>query len=143
MASIIIQPTGRGGGKKILIDALKQSLESGILTYKDEEPIEVHMTQPFVEPSSRNGLIEGIKDKMIGIRINKRVILDTRLQSQLMKNLKDLSRQMRAFAVTAGEIKLATERMTTIARGHCIRNADGTVTDVSNDPRYKCNDLKE
>jgi hypothetical protein len=25
----------------------------------------------------------------------------------------------------------------TLARGHHIRNADGTVTDVSNDPRYK------
>jgi hypothetical protein len=26
----------------------------------------------------------------------------------------------------------------TLCRGHHIRNADGTVTDVSNDPRYKC-----
>lgn len=28
--------------------------------------------------------------------------------------------------------------MVTLARGHHVRNADGSVTDVSNDPRYKC-----
>ena len=26
----------------------------------------------------------------------------------------------------------------TLARGHHVRNADGSMTDVSNDPRYKC-----
>lgn len=43
-----------------------------------------------------------------------------------------------ACAVTAEDIKEATDRIITLARGHHIRNADGTVKDVSNDPNYEC-----
>lgn len=40
--------------------------------------------------------------------------------------------------VSGKDIKEATDQLITIARGHHIRNADGTITDVSDNPKYKC-----
>lgn len=55
-----------------------------------------------------------------------------------MENPEKLNGVVNACAVTAEDLKEATDRIVTLARGHHIRNADGSLTDVSNDPRYKC-----
>ena len=60
------------------------------------------------------------------------------LLKEYMKNPEKVNAAVNACAVTAEDLKEATDRIITLARGHHIRNADGTVTDVSNNPNYEC-----
>lgn len=48
--------------------------------------------------------------------------------------------EFRIFQNKFGETNLKEHftRPIVLARGHHIRNADGTITDVSNDPNYEC-----
>jgi len=64
--------------------------------------------------------------------------LSQELLNEYMKNPEPLNNAVAACAVSAEGIKEATDRIITLARGHHIHNADGTVTDVSDNPKYKC-----
>lgn len=145
MALKIIQPQGRGFGKKKAMDDVKQELESGMLTYEDVEPVKVHAPRVGVEmmPMRRRGLFGRIKDWIFGVQIKPQtmIVLDREARERLkehMENLKDNTDMVKACGVTVEEIEEACKRVTVLARGHHIRNADGTVTDVSNDPNYEC-----
>ena len=148
MATITIEPSGRGFGKKRLMDAMKQELESGMLTYEDAEPVQIHMSQPEIWPVPRPGVIGYIKDRIFGVETKPlpTMTLDKEQRERMRRQLEAFKKEMDAVAacgVTAEDIKEAGKRITVLARGHHIRNADGTVTDVTGDPRYKCDDLNK
>lgn len=143
MEPIIIQPSGRGCGKKRLMDTMKQELESGMLTYEDAEPVKVHIPRVEMMPSPRRGFLGRIKDRILGPVMKPQAVMvltkeERELLKKYMENPENLNAAVNACSVTAEDIKEATDRLVTLARGHHIRNADGTVTDVSNDPNYKC-----
>jgi len=118
-----------------------KSDKPGMLTYKDAEPIVVHVPRVLMEPSPRRGTLGRIMDRVLGPIQKPHVVLDKEHQDLLREHLEKFNENMSAVAgcgVTAEQIKEATDGIITLGRGHHIRNADGTVTDVSNDPRYKC-----
>lgn len=89
------------------------------------------------------GVVGRIKDRILGHVMKPcAAIVLTNEEQELLKayreNPEKINGVVNACAVTAEDLKEATDRIVTLARGHHIRNADGTVTDVSNDPRYKC-----
>ena len=117
--------------------------QPGMLTYKDEESVMVHAPRVEMMPSPRRGLVGWVKDRIFGVQMKPQavMVLDRHSQELLkeyMKNLEPLNNAVAACAVSAEGIKEATDRIITLARGHHIRNADGTVTDVSNNPNYEC-----
>lgn len=114
MAPEIIQPTGRGLGKKKLMDLAKRMYQGKIFGMQTKTQVEM------------------IPDRQL-----------QELLREYMKNPERLNSAVAACAVTADEIKEATDRIITLARGHHVRLEDGTVIDVSNNPRYKCNQTKE
>jgi len=118
-----------------------EKYESGMLTYEGEKPIIVHAPRVEMMPSPRKGFFGRIKDRIFGpVKKPQAVmVLDKEAQERLRKQLEDLCRNdLAACAVSAEDIKEATDRIITLARGHHVRNADGTVTDVSNNPNYEC-----
>lgn len=134
---------GRGFGKKKAMDGMKQELESGMLTYEDAEPVKVHVPRAEMMPSQRRGFLGRIKDRILGpVMKPKAVIVLDRFERELLKeymeNPEKVNGVVNACAVTAEDIKEAADRLVTLARGHHIRNADGTITDVSDNPKYKC-----
>lgn len=134
---------GRGFGKKKAMDDMKQELESGMLTYEDAESVKVHVPRVDMMPSPRQGFFGRIKDRILGpVMKPQAVIVLSRFERELLKeymeNPEKVNAAVNACAVTAEDIKEATDRIITLARGHHIRNADGTVTDVSNNQNYKC-----
>ena len=90
----------------------------------------------------RRGVIGRIKDKILGpvmkphwaMTLSK---MERDLLKEYMENPEKVGALVNACSVTAEDIKEAADRIVTLARGHHVRNADGTVTDASNDPRYK------
>lgn len=134
---------GRGFGKKKAMDDMKQELKSGILTYEDAEPVMVHAPRVEMMPSPRRGLVGWIKDRIFGVQMKPQAVmvldrLSQELLKEYMKNPEPLNNAVAACALSAEDIKEATDRIITLARGHHIRNADGTITDVSDNPKYKC-----
>ena len=118
-------------------------LKSGMLTYEDAEPVRVRKPEIIMEPVPRRGLLGRIKDRILGPvkKPHAAMVLSKKEQellSEYMENPEKINRIVTSCAVTADDLKKATNRLVTLARGHHIRNADGTVTDVSNDPKYKC-----
>lgn len=119
----------------------KRKLKSGMLTYEDAEPIQVHAPQVEMMPSPRRGFLGRIKDRILGPEMKPQamLVLDKEAQERLRKQLEDLRRDdLTACWLTEEDVKEHFLRPTVLARGHHIRNADGTVTDVSNDPNYVC-----
>lgn len=106
-----------------------------MLTYEGEDPMQVHVPRVAMEPSQRWGLIGRIKDRMLGPELKPYVVLG----KQEQERLREFMAEVADCGVTAEDIKEATDRIVTLARGHHIRNADGTITDVSNVPNYECN----
>lgn len=130
-------------GRQRIMEIAKREMESGMLTYKDEEPVMVHAPRVEMMPSPRRGLVGWIKDRIFGVPKKPQavMVLDRHSQELLkeyMKNPEPLNNAVAACAVSAEDIKEATDRIITLARGHHIRNADGTITDVSDNPKYKC-----
>ena len=130
-------------GRQRLMEIAKREMESGMLTYKDEEPVMVHAPRVEMMPSPRRGLVGWVKDRIFGVQMKPQavMVLDRHSQELLkeyMKNPEPLNNAVAACAVSAEDIKEATDRIITLARGHHIRNADGTITDVSDNPKYKC-----
>ena len=122
---------------------VKKEQKSGMLFYEDAEPIRVCKPDIIMEPVPRRGVVGRIKDRILGhvMKPCAAIVLTNEEQELLkayMENPEKINGVVNACAVTAEDLKEATDRIVTIARGHHIRNADGTVTDVSNDPRYKC-----
>lgn len=116
-----------------------------MLTYEDAEPIQVYVPKVVMEPSPRRGLIGRIKDRVLGPELKPHVVLNKDMEDRIKKhwaNIQAHTSEVNDSAVTAEDIKEATDRFITLARGHHIRNADGTVTDVSDNPKYKCNKNK-
>lgn len=118
---------------------------SGMLTYEDAEPVKVHAPRVGVEmmPVRRKGFFGRIMDRIFGtVKKPQAVIVLDRFERELLKkymeNPENVNAAVNACSVTAEDIKEAADRLCTLARGHHIRNADGTVTDVSNDPNYAC-----
>lgn len=105
-----------------------------MLTYEGEDPVLWPVPQVVMEPSQRWGLIGRIKDRVLGPELKPHVVLG----KQEQERLREFMAEVADCGVTAEDIKEATDRVVTLARGHCIRNADGTITDVSNDPNYEC-----
>ena len=98
------------------------------------------MAFKIIWPSGRGG---GKKKQME--RLERELVLtkeEHELLKMYMKNPEKVDSVVNACALTAEDIKEGCRRMTVLARGHHIRNADGTTTDVSNDPNYQCNDYK-
>jgi len=122
---------------------MQKDFKSGMLTYKDEEPVMVHAPRVEMMPSPRRGIAGWVKDRIFGVQMKPQAVmvldrLSQELLKEYMKNPEPLNNAVAACAVSAEDIKEATDRIITLARGHHIRNADGTVTDVSNDPNYEC-----
>lgn len=126
-----------------IMEIAKREMKSGMLTYKDEEPVMVHAPRVEMMPSPRRGIVGWFKDRLFGVpkKPHAMMVLDRHLQELLkeyMKNPEPLNNAVAACAVSAEDIKEVTDRLITLARGHHIRNADGTITDVSDNPKYKC-----
>lgn len=120
-----------------------EKYESGMLTYKDAEPVKMHVPRVEMMPSPRQGFLGRIKDRIFGPVMKPQAVMvltkkEQELLKEYMENPEPLNNAVAACAVSAEDIKEATDRIITLARGHHIRNTDGTVTDVSNDPNYKC-----
>ena len=120
-----------------------EKYESGMLTYEDAEPVKVHAPRVEIMPSPRQGFFGRIKDRILGPVMKPQAVMvltmqERELLKEHMKNPEKVNAAVNACSVTAEDIKEATDRIITLARGHHIRNADGTVTDVSNNPNYKC-----
>lgn len=118
-------------------------LKSGMLTYEDAEPIRVHMPEIIMEPVPRRGVLGRIKDRILGPVMKPHAVMvlskeERELLKEYMENPEEINNAVKACAVTADDIKKATDRIVTLARGHHIRNTDGTVTDVCDNPRFKC-----
>lgn len=113
-------------------------LKPGMLTYEDAEPIRVRKPEIIMVPEPRHGVLGRIKDWISGPVMKPHAVMV--LSKDERERLKELMKSdiVNSCAVTADDIKKATDRIVTLARGHHIRNADGTVTDVSDNPRYKC-----
>jgi len=111
-------------------------LPDGMLTYEDAEPIRVSKPEVIMVPVPRKGAIGWIKDRVLGpvMKPLPVFVLDEESQKNLIRNMEAVA----TCAITAEDVERASRRIITLARGHHIRNADGTVTDVSNDPKYKC-----
>lgn len=118
-------------------------LRPGMLTYEDAEPIRVRKPEIIMEPVPRRGVLGRIKDRILGPVMKPLAVMvlsnekRERLK-ELMKEPEEISNTVKSCAVTADDLKKATDRIVTLARGHHIRNADGTVNDVRNNPKYKC-----
>jgi len=120
-----------------------EKYESGMLTYEDAEPVKVHAPRVEMMPVRRKGFLGRIKDRIFGVQMKPQAVMvltkmEQELLKEYMKNPEPLNNAVAACAVSAEDIKEATDRLVVLARGHHIRNADGTVTDVSNDPNYEC-----
>lgn len=116
----------------------------GMLTYEGEELVRVRKPDVIMEPSRRQGVIGRIMDRILGPVMKPHVVLtlDKEQQERMREHINNFSQHMdevAACGVTAEQLKEATDRMVTLARGHHIRKADGTVTDVSDNPMYNCN----
>ena len=114
-----------------------------MLTYKDAE--HVRFNKPRVEfvPEPRRGLMGWIKDRIFGTKMKPQhvLVIDKDTQERLKQKMENFSNNMSSVAacsITEEDIERASKEIITLARGHHIRNADGTVTDVSNNPKYKC-----
>ena len=117
-------------------------LKPGMLTYEDAEPVRVRKPEIIMEPVPRRGLLGRIKDWILGPVMKPHAVMvlskeERELLKEYMENPEEINNAVKACAVTADDIKKATDRIVTLARGHHIRNADGTVTDVSTDAKYK------
>lgn len=124
---------------------MKKDFKSGMLTYEDAEPEKVHAPRVEMMPSPRRGLMGRIKDRILGPVMKPQAVMmltkkEQELLKEYMENPEKVNAAVNACAVTAEDIKETTDRLVVLARGHHIRNADGTVTDVSNNPNYICND---
>lgn len=113
-------------------------LKPGMLTYKDAEPVRVRKPEIIMEPVPRRGVLGRIKDRILGPVMKPHAVMV--LSKDERERLKELMKSdiVNSCAVTVDDLKKTTDRLVTLARGHHIRNADGTVTDVSNTPRCKC-----
>ena len=114
-----------------------------MLSYEDAEPIGFRKPEIIMEPVPRRGVLGRIKDRILGPVMKPHAAMalskmEQELLSEYMENPEKINGMVTSCAVTADDLKKATDRMVTIARGHHIRNADGTVTDVRNNPKYKC-----
>lgn len=143
MRQILISDEEKQRGRQRIMEIAKREMESGMLTYKGEEPVMVHAPRVEMMPSPRRGIVGWVKDRIFGVQMKPQavMVLDRHSQELLkeyMKNPEPLNNAVAACAVSAEDIKEATDRVITLARGHHIRNADGTITDVSDNPKYKC-----
>lgn len=113
-------------------------LKSGMLTYEDAEPIRVRKPEIIMEPVPRRGVLGRIKDWILGPVMKPHAVMV--LSKEERERLKGLMESdiVNSCAVTVDDLKKTTDRLLTLARGHHIRNADGTVTDVCDTPRCKC-----
>lgn len=113
-------------------------LKSGMLTYEGAEPIQVRKPEIIMVPEPRRGVLGRIKDWISGPVMKPHAVMV--LSKDERERLKELMKSdiVNSCAATVDDLKNATDRIVTLARGHHIRNADGTVTDVSDNPRYKC-----
>lgn len=117
---------------------MSKNLKPGMLTYENAEPVRVRKPEIIMEPVPRRGVLGRIKDWILGPVMEPHAVMV--LSKEERERLKGLMKSdiVNSCAVTADDIKKATDRIVTLARGHHIRNADGTVTDVSDNPRNKC-----
>lgn len=111
-------------------------LPDGMLTYDGAEPIRVSKPEVIMVPEPRKGVIGWIKDRVLGpvMKPVPVLVLDEESRKNLIRNMEAVA----ACTITAEDVKRASQRILTLSRGRHIRNADGTVTDVSNVPKYKC-----
>lgn len=116
---------------------MSKNLKPGMLTYEDAEPIRVRKPEIIMEPEPRRGLLGRIKDRILGpVMKPHAVMVLSKDERERLKGLME-SDIVNSCAVTVDDLKKGTDRIVTLARGHHIRNADGTVTDVSTDAKYK------
>lgn len=116
---------------------------SGMLTYDGVELSQIRAPRMEMIPERRKGFFGRIKDRILGpvMKPLPAIVLtkeERELLKMYMENPQKVNSVVNACAVTADEIKDACDKMVVLARGHHIRNDDGTVTDVSDDPSYEC-----
>ena len=105
-------------------------LKSGMLTYEDAEPVRVRKPEIIMEPVPRRGLLGRIKDRILGPVKKPHAVMvlskeERELLKEYMENPEEISNAVKACAVTADDIKKATDRIVTLARGHHIRKEHG------------------
>lgn len=118
---------------------MSKNLKPGMLTYENAEPVRVRKPEIIMEPVPRRGVLGRIKDWISGPVMKPHAVMV--LSKDERERLKELMKIdiVNSCTVTVDDLKKTTDRLLTLARGHHIRNADGTVTDVCDTPRCKCN----
>lgn len=101
-------------GRQRIMEVAKREMKSGMLTYKDEEPVMVHAPRVEMMPSPRRGLVGWVKDRIFGVQMKPQavMVLDRHSQELLkeyMKNPEPLNNAVAACAVSAEDIKEATD----------------------------------
>ena len=107
-----------------------------MLTYLDDDkPVKVSAPDIRLVTVPRKGIIGWIKDRIFGpIKKPQTFMVLTKEQRQRLKEIMDDVSQCGA---TASELTAAADKIVVLGRGHHIRNEDGTITDVTNNPKYK------
>lgn len=109
---------------------MSKNLKPGMLTYEDAEPVRVRKPEIIMEPVPRRGLLGRIKDRILGPVMKPYTVMvlskeERELLKEYMENPEEISNAVKACAVTADDIKKATDRIVTLARGHHIRKEHG------------------
>ena len=59
-------------GRQRIMEIAKREMKSGMLTYKDEEPVMVHAPRVEMMPSPRRGIVGWFKDRLFGYIVKSR-----------------------------------------------------------------------
>lgn len=105
-------------------------LKPGMLTYEDAEPVRVRKPEIIMESVPRRGLLGRIKDRILGPVMKPHAVMvlskeERELLKEYMENPEEINNAVKSCAVTADDIKKATDRIVTLARGHHIRKEHG------------------
>lgn len=105
-------------------------LKPGMLTYENAEPIRVRKPEIIMEPVPRRGVLGRIKDWISGPVIKPHAVMVLSKEERerlkgLMKEPEEISNIVNPCTVTVDDLKKATDRIVTLARGHHIRKEHG------------------
>lgn len=101
-------------------------LKHGMLAYEDAESLRVRKPEIIMEPVPRRGVLGRIKDRILRPVKKPHAVMvlskeERELLKEYMENPEEISNAVKACAVTADDLKKATDRIVTLARGHHIR----------------------
>lgn len=100
---------------------MSKNLKPGMLTYEDAEPVRVRKPEIIMEPVPRRGLLGRIKDRILGPVMKPHAVMvlskeERELLKEYMENPEEINNAVKACALTADDIKKATDRIATLAR---------------------------